>query len=92
MDASKVINPRKIIQKSSRGERPRIAILGGHMEWILTAAETNGHYSVLETFIPPGAGVPPRLLCAKAGGKAFELGGAPVMRKQRGATRENRSG
>jgi quercetin dioxygenase-like cupin family protein len=29
------------------------------MEWILTPAETNGHYCMLETFIPPGAGVPP---------------------------------
>jgi len=36
-----------------------MAILAGYMEWILTPAETDGHYWMLETFIPPGAGVPP---------------------------------
>lgn len=59
MDAREAFNTQKNIQRSSRGERRRIVILAGYMEWILTPAETNGHYCMLETFIPPGAGVPP---------------------------------
>ncbi len=59
MDASEAVNPQKAIQRSSRGERRRMVILAGYMEWILTPAETDGHYCMLETFIPPGAGVPP---------------------------------
>lgn len=59
MDASEAINTQKAIQRSRRGERRRMVILAGYMEWILTPAETNGHYCMLEAFIPPGAGVPP---------------------------------
>jgi quercetin dioxygenase-like cupin family protein len=59
MDASEAINTQKAIHRSSRGDRRRMVILAGYMEWILTPAETNGHYCMLETFIPPGAGVPP---------------------------------
>jgi quercetin dioxygenase-like cupin family protein len=59
MDASEAINMQKTIQTGSRGERRRIVILAGYLEWILTPAETNGHYCMLETFIPPGARVPP---------------------------------
>jgi quercetin dioxygenase-like cupin family protein len=55
MDAAHEINTRK----SRRGERLRIVILAGYMEWILTPAETAGHYCMLETLIPPGGGVPP---------------------------------
>lgn len=59
MAASESFSGQRIIQKSSRGARRRIAILAGYMEWILTPAETDGHYCMLETLIPPGAGVPP---------------------------------
>ena len=59
MDASEAFNTQKTIQRSSRGGRRRMVILAGYMEWILTPADTNGHYCMLETFIPPGAGVPP---------------------------------
>jgi quercetin dioxygenase-like cupin family protein len=59
MDAGDAVNTQKAIQRSSRGERRRMFVLAGYMEWILTPAETNGHYCMLETFIPPGAGVPP---------------------------------
>jgi quercetin dioxygenase-like cupin family protein len=47
------------VHYSRHGERRRIVVLGGYMEWVLTPAETNGLYCVLESFIPPGAGVPP---------------------------------
>ena len=47
MDASEAFNTQKTIQRSGRGERRRMVILAGYMEWILTPAETNG------------AGVPP---------------------------------
>src|SRR5580700_4263092 len=59
MDATQEISTQKAVQTSRRGERRRIVILAGYMEWILTPAETNGHYCMLETVIPPGAGVPP---------------------------------
>ena len=58
MDASQGIEKREDLHRSSRGERRRIVVLAGYMEWILTPAETNGHYCMLETFVPPGAGVP----------------------------------
>jgi len=50
---------RETLQRSRRGERSRIVVLAGYMEWILTPAETDGHYCLLEVVIPPGAGVPP---------------------------------
>jgi quercetin dioxygenase-like cupin family protein len=59
MDASEAISTQEPIRKSSRLERRRMAILAGYMEWILTPAETSWHSCMLETFIPPGAGVPP---------------------------------
>jgi quercetin dioxygenase-like cupin family protein len=57
--AARQINMQETIQRSCRGERRRIVILAGYMEWVLTPAETNGHYCMLETVIPPRAGVPP---------------------------------
>jgi hypothetical protein len=59
MDAAQKISAQKALQTSGRGERLRIVILAGYMEWILTPAETDGHYCMLEAVIPPGAGVPP---------------------------------
>jgi quercetin dioxygenase-like cupin family protein len=59
MDAAQKISAQKALQTSRRGERQRIVILAGYMEWILTPAETDGHYCMLEAVIPPGAGVPP---------------------------------
>jgi quercetin dioxygenase-like cupin family protein len=49
----------KSVQTNRRGEGHRIRVLAGYMEWRLTPAETGGHYCVLETFVPPGGGVPP---------------------------------
>ena len=49
----------KTVQRSCRGERRRIVVLASCMEWILTPAETNGHYCMLEAVVPPGVGVPP---------------------------------
>lgn len=49
----------KTVQTFRRGEGHRIRVLAGYMEWKLTPAETGGHYCVLETFVPPGARVPP---------------------------------
>jgi hypothetical protein len=48
MDASEACNTRKTIQRSSRGVRRRMEILAGYMERILTPAETNGRYCMLE--------------------------------------------
>jgi len=59
MDRNQAFNTQRIIERSSRRERRRMVILVGYMEWILTPAETDGHYCMLETLIPPGAGVPP---------------------------------
>jgi len=50
MDASEACNTRKTIQRSSRGVRRRMEILAGYMEWILTPAETNGRYCMLESY------------------------------------------
>ncbi len=59
MNAGPETTKQKTVQRIRRGERRRMVILAGYMEWILTPAETNGQYCMLETFIPPGAGVPP---------------------------------
>jgi quercetin dioxygenase-like cupin family protein len=42
-----------------RGSGPKIRVLTGQMEWILTPSDTGGQYCMLETFVPPGGGVPP---------------------------------
>ena len=50
---------KKALQRTSCGERRRIVVLAGYMEWVLSPADTNGHYCMLEAVIPPGVGVPP---------------------------------
>lgn len=59
MNVSREVGMQKTVERRRRGECRRVRVLGGYMEWRLTAADTGGHYCVLETFAPPGAGVPP---------------------------------
>jgi quercetin dioxygenase-like cupin family protein len=49
----------KVVQTRHHGQCRTIRVLAGSMEWKLTAEETGGRYCVLETFVPPGTGVPP---------------------------------
>jgi quercetin dioxygenase-like cupin family protein len=59
MNATLEAGMQKTVERRQRGECRRVRILAGYMEWRLTAADTGGHYCVLETFAPPGAGIPP---------------------------------
>jgi len=59
MNASPEGPMKRAVERRRRGECRRIRVLAGFMEWRLTRSDTVGHYCVLETFVPPGTGVPP---------------------------------
>ncbi|HEX6879325.1 MAG TPA: cupin domain-containing protein [Terriglobales bacterium] len=48
----------KQVQKNRRGENQRFQLLTGSSEWRVRHAETLGQFSLMETIVPPGTGVP----------------------------------
>ena len=58
MDASHESNTQAAVHRTRRGEG-RTVRLFGQLEWKLMPAQTEGHYCLLETVVPPGMGVPP---------------------------------
>jgi quercetin dioxygenase-like cupin family protein len=47
------------IRVINKNEGDRLAIAGGNYRIIISGAETNGNYAVIEMTVPPGGGPPP---------------------------------